>query len=489
VKLDEETKRAAGILLHPTSLPGPYGVGELGPEALEFLDFLEKSGQGIWQVLPLGPTDKTGSPYSAGSAFAGNPLLISTERLIEDNLLASDSVEWIPPGPVDYPAAVARKEKLLREAFERFEPGKAFREFRDEHEGWLGDWSLFAALKNEYGTVPWNLWDVGLATRESGALARARESLREEVSYHEFVQFRFFRDWEETRSAARSRGVEIMGDAPIFLAHDSADVWANQELFYLDDAGDPTVVAGVPPDYFSETGQHWGNPLYHWDRMSRDGYAWWTARMRMALSLFDTVRLDHFRGFEAYWEIPADEKTAKNGRWIKGPGKGLFDALRKSLGELPIIAEDLGDITPEVETLRDSLNLPGMKVLQFAFSDSDNAHLPHNFTGENWVAYTGTHDNDTTNGWWTAASTEERAFARCYLGKESIAAWDFIRLAYSSTARRAVVPMQDVLELDTEARMNTPGTASGNWSWRVEKEPLTLGLAERLRGLTETYGR
>jgi len=486
---EEKTPRAAGILLHPTSLPGAHGIGELGAEALRFVEFLETAGQKLWQVLPLGPTDAGGSPYSAGSAFAGNPLLISTERLVRDGLLEPGSVAPVESGPVDYPATTARKEDLLREAHGRSPDSKALREFREEHAGWLRDWALYAALKNQYGGEPWSRWDEGLARREPRSLARAHEELRGEVAYHEFVQYLFFRDWGTVKAAANAAGIEVMGDVPIFLAHDSADVWANQELFYLDEVGEPTVVAGVPPDYFSDTGQLWGNPLYRWGRMAADGYSWWVERMRMALSLCDVVRLDHFRGFEAYWEIKAGEMTAKNGRWVKGPGEKLFAALRKSLGELPIIAEDLGDISPDVEVLRDALDLPGMKVLQFAFSDPDNPHLPHNFAGEDWVAYTGTHDNDTTAGWWATASDEERAFARRYLGKEYASARDFVRLAYASTARRVIVPMQDLLESGSESRMNTPGTASGNWRWRMSETALTPELASRLRDLAHTYGR
>ena len=487
--MPQNAERTAGILLHPTSLPGPHGIGELGPEALRFVEFLQEAEQRLWQVLPLGPADAGGSPYSAGSAFAGNPLLISTDRLVRDGLLTRDAMKPVEIGPVDYPVVAARKDRLLREAFEHSKPNPALREFNEENEGWLRDWALYAALKVHYGGQPWTSWEDGVSRRSVRDLVRMERVLRKEVSYHEFVQFLFNRDWSEIKAAANAGDIEVVGDVPIFLAHDSADVWANQELFHLDDVGEPIVVAGVPPDYFSETGQLWGNPLYRWDRMSKDGYSWWVERMRMALKQCDLVRLDHFRGFEAYWEIPSGEKTAKNGRWTKGPGKDLFHALSRSLGELPIIAEDLGDISPKVEALRGSLNLPGMKVLQFAFSGPDNPHLPHNFAGEDWVAYTGTHDNDTTGGWWRGASTGERAFARRYLGREFASVWDFIRLAYASTARRAIVPMQDVLGLGSETRMNMPGTASGNWRWRVEESAFTPELALRLRDLTRTHGR
>ncbi len=486
---DGKTKRAAGILLHPTSLPGRFGIGELGHEALEFVRFLEKGGQKIWQVLPLGPAGGGNSPYSAVSAFAGNPLLVSTEKLAEEGLLDSDLQE-LPRGLVDYPAVTEIKMRRLREACTRSKPGDYFDEFRERHGHWLEDYALYAALKTKFDGAPWNQWETGLREREPEALARARRELAEEIRFHEYVQYRFFRDWEDVRKKAGAAGVEIVGDLPIFVSHDSADVWANQRLFQLDKRGEPTVVAGVPPDYFSETGQLWGNPLYDWGRMREEGYRWWVERIRMSLTLYDSVRIDHFRGFEAYWEIPAGEETAAGGRWVKGPGREVFDALAAELGELPIIAEDLGEITTGVEELRDTLNLPGMKVLQFAFSDPDNPHLPHNYAaGGNWVVYTGTHDNDTTAGWWAAAAAEERSFARGYLGEEYVTVRGLIRLAYSSTAARAITPMQDLLGLGTEARMNRPGAAEGNWRWRLEETELTDELADSLRDLAQTYGR
>ncbi|HEX2729652.1 MAG TPA: 4-alpha-glucanotransferase, partial [Rubrobacteraceae bacterium] len=342
------------------------------------------------------------------------------------------------------------------------------------------------------GEKPWNQWDKGLAHREPRALQRAEKELATEISYHQFVQYLFYGQWGEIKQAANEAGIEIIGDIPIFVSQDSADVWANQNLFYLDDAGEPTVVSGVPPDYFSETGQLWGNPLYRWDRMREDGYAWWVERITLALTQADAVRIDHFRGFEAYWEIEAGEETAKNGRWVEGPGEDLFKVLRKELGtggELPLIAEDLGDITPEVHELRKKVGLPGMKVLQFGFSHPENYFLPHNYDAENYVVYTGTHDNDTTPGWWNSASQDERALVRGYLGTEYFSVWDLIRLAHSSVARRAIVPMQDILQLGSEARMNTPGTATGNWGWRMDETSLTPQLATRLRRLTQTYGR
>ena len=476
--------------MHPTSLPGRFGGGELGREALEFVRFLEKAGQKIWQVLPLGPAGGGDSPYSAISAFAGNPLLVSTENLIGEKLLDPDLPKH-PTGPVDYPAVTKAKMSRLREAYARSKPSEEFDEFRERHSTWLDDYALYAALKTRLGDAPWNRWETGLRDREPEALARARRELADEIHFHEYVQYLFFRDWESVRKEANAAGVEVVGDLPIFVSHDSADVWANRRLFHLDTEGEPTVVAGVPPDYFSETGQLWGNPLYDWDKMREESYQWWVERIRMALTLYDTVRIDHFRGFEAYWEISSGEETAAGGRWVKGPGREVFDALADALGELPIIAEDLGEITAGVEELRDSLGLPGMKVLQFAFSGPDNPHLPHNYNqaSGNWVVYTGTHDNDTTAGWWASATQEERSFARRYLGKEYVTVPDLIRQAYSSAAARAIVPMQDLLGLGTETRMNTPGTAEGNWKWRLDGATLTDELAGRLRNLAETYGR
>ena len=493
-----DTSRSAGILLHPTSLPGPYGIGELGPEALRFVDFLKEAGQSLWQVLPLGPTGPEGSPYSAYSAFAGNPLLISTDRLIEDGLLEpGQAPKDVPPGPVDYASVDASKGKVLRLAFENAKAnekglGEGFEGFREREEGWLADYALYAALKEKFGGEPWVRWNREIAGREPAALKEARRGLSDDVLRHEFVQYLFYEHYGTVKRAANQAGIEVVGDLPIFVSHDSADVWANQSLFHLDDAGAPTVVAGVPPDYFSETGQLWGNPLYRWDVMHEEGYAWWVARMNQALTLYDATRIDHFRGFESYWEVPASAKTAKEGRWVEGPGLKLFRALRDAVGDedgLPLIAEDLGIITPAVEELRDAAGLPGMKVLQFAFSGPDNPYLPHGYRDANLVAYTGTHDNDTTAGWWASAPEEERRFARRYLGKEDVSVRDFVRLAHASVAARSIIPMQDALALGSEARMNTPGEASGNWSWRVGVQELTELLARGLREITELYNR
>src|SRR5215210_578956 len=484
--------RASGILLHPTSLPGRYGIGEFGDEALRFLDFLAASGQQLWQMLPLGPTGYGSSPYQPYSAFAGNPLLIATDRLVEEGLLDPALLEDLPPFPqdaVDYDAVTPFKQGLLRQAYARFRPGLDFDEFREREAGWLGDYALFMALKGRHDGAGWNEWEPDLAARQPDALARAREDLVDEVAFHQFVQYLFFSHYGAVRREAEARGIRLVGDLPIFVAFDSADVWAHPDLFYLDAANRPTVVAGVPPDYFSATGQLWGNPLYRWDVMARDGYAWWLARLRAALALCDLVRVDHFRGFEAYWEVPAGETTAANGRWVRGPGDRLFAAVRDELGGLPIIAEDLGLITKEVGALRDRFALPGMKVLQFAFSDPANPYLPHNYTG-NCVVYTGTHDNDTTRGWWESLSAKERAFARRYLGRDGEEiAWDLIRLAFGSVAALAVVPLQDLLDLGSAARMNTPGQEWGNWTWRFRAAALTDALGQRLRELTELYGR
>ena len=480
-------ERRAGILLHPTSLPSPYGIGELGREAFEFVEFLQNAGQRLWQVLPLNPADTGGSPYSSSSAFAGNPLLISTERLVSGGLLPA--VEKEPVGPVDYLTVNSRKPALLQRAYENAKLGRSFERFREENRGWLGDYALYLALKKHFGGRPWHKWDEELSSRKPEALEKARKSYADEVRFHEYVQYLFFEHWQDVKTAANEAGIEMIGDLPIFVAHDSADVWTDQELFHLDASGSPTVVAGVPPDYFSETGQLWGNPLYDWDALSASGYDWWVRRLRAALTLYDSVRIDHFRGFESYWEIPAGAPTAIDGRWVQGPGRDFFRAIEAAIENPSFIAEDLGDVGPEVEDLRRASGLPGMKVLQFAFSGPENGFLPHNYPDENWVVYTGTHDNDTTAGWWASATTSERTFARRYLGREYASVEDFVRAAYASVARRAVVPMQDHLSLGSEARMNTPGTPSGNWRWRLHPSELGFGLAERLHGLARLYGR
>ena len=498
-QIPDYLKRESGVLLHPTSLPGPHGIGDLGAEARRFVDFLQAARQGLWQVLPTGPTGHGNSPYASPSSTAGNPLLISLETLMKEGLLSGHDIQHAPALPAErvaYDAVIALKMPLLRRAWRAFESGATAHQraelesFCGENKGWLDDYALFAALKDAHGGAPWQQWEPDIAARRPRALQQWRLQLDDDVRFHRFVQFEFFRQWAVLKRYANERGVRIIGDIPIFVALDSADVWSRPELFHLDDRGNPTVVSGVPPDYFSKTGQRWGNPLYRWDVLAQEGYGWWIQRFRVALSQVDLVRIDHFRGFQAYWEVPARQKTAEHGRWVAGPGESFFRALEAVLGPLPVIAEDLGVITPEVEALRESLGYPGMKVLQFAFgSDARNPHLPHNFT-HNCVVYTGTHDNDTTVGWFASRSQKERAAVLRYLGRPpGEIHWEMVRLAFSSVATIAIVPLQDLLGLGTEARMNLPGKAEGNWEWRFTPDRLGTHLAERLRELAETYGR
>jgi 4-alpha-glucanotransferase len=503
-------ERRSGILLHPTSLPGPFGIGDLGHGAYDFVDFLEQTKQSIWQVLPLGPTGHGDSPYQSLSAFGGSPLLISPERLVEQGLLAREDLALAPPTPsgdVDYGQVKAFKRGILSKAFAAFKRSASrsdqqeLSDFCQEHAWWLEDYALYIALKQDHGGAPWTAWPRALARREAHALADAQGRLAESVDRARFAQHLFFSQWHALRLHARRHGVAFMGDVPLFVAHDSADVWARPELFELDDGGLPTAVAGVPPDYFSETGQCWGNPIYRWEVMSADGFGWWVRRLETLLGLVDSVRLDHFRGFESYWRIPGGEKTAVNGTWTQGPGAALFAVLRRALGELPFVAEDLGVITPEVAALRDGFGLPGMAILQFAFGTDGgpSTFLPHNWTRD-LVAYTGTHDNDTTLGWWTAgaagttqtadAARREREFAARYLptdGRE--VHWDFIRAALASVAQAVIIPLQDVLGLGSEARMNFPGRAEGNWRWRFRSAALTPEIRARLAEMTHTYVR
>lgn len=491
--------RASGILLHPTSLPAAHGIGDLGPEAYRFVDFLAHSRQSLWQVLPLNPTAAGNSPYAAPSAFAGNALLISLERLVDDGLLSPEepaAAPELPSGHVDYDQVRAFKMPLLRLAFERFKASRrwalraGFEAFCARQAAWLNDYALFQALKAAYDGAPWTAWDADLVARQPLALARCRAALADQVERQCFLQFVFFRQWSDLRSYAKNHNVRIMGDIPMFVAHDSVDVWANRALFQLDARGRPTVVSGVPPDYFSRTGQRWGNPLYRWDLLAETGYAWWINRFRATLGMVDVVRLDHFRGFQSYWEVPAGHGTAEHGRWVPGPGAALFEALEAALGPLPIVVEDLGLITPDVEDLRRRLGYPGMKVLQFAFGDdARNAYLPHNYQ-HHCVVYTATHDNTTTVGWFATTAGRGRANTRAYLGTSGRhVAWDLIRLALGSVADTAIVPLQDVLELSGDARMNFPGQAEGNWAWRYAPGQLKAEHAERLGELTAIYGR
>jgi 4-alpha-glucanotransferase len=497
-----EFTRSSGILLHPTSLPGPYGIGDLGPQAYRFIDFLADAGLRIWQVLPLGPTGYGDSPYQLFSAFAGNPLLISLERLN----FAAEPPDF-PADAVDYSRVIQFKMPLLRAAYERFAASgagrEAFEAFCAQNAAWLDDYALFMALKAAHGGEKiWSRWEPAIAAREPAAMAARRARLAQDIEALEYAQFAFFQQWNALHDYARQRGIQIMGDLPIYVAHDSADVWSHPELFQLDDHGDPAVVSGVPPDYFSATGQLWGNPIYRWDRMARTGFRWWIDRVRAALKLVDIVRLDHFRGLEAYWEVPGGETTAQNGRWVKGPGAPFFQALQEALGDLPIVAENLGVITPEVEAIRRQFGFPGMAVLQFAFGNDPQApdFKPHNYPRDR-VAYTGTHDNDTTVGWWSSAGAgdstrtagdirKERAFTRRYLATDGRQIhWVFIRTLMASVANTVLFPLQDVLGLGSEARMNTPAVASGNWRWRVRAEMLTPGIGERLKELVTIYDR
>ena len=491
--------RASGILLHPTSLPGRWGIGDLGEAAYRFVDALQAAGQQLWQVMPLGPTGYGDSPYQSFSAFAGNPLLISFDLLLGEGLLLSEDVADAPSLPdhaVDYGAVIPFKLGVLRRSFERFSTGsspelrQAFNDFLAQNHSWLNDYALFAALKQAHGGASWNTWDGPIARHEPEALVHWSRQLSSEVQFHSYLQFLFQRQWLDLKSYANQRGVRIIGDIPIFVAYDSADLWANPDLFWLDEDNNPLVVAGVPPDYFSATGQRWGNPLYRWPVLAKRGYSWWVERFRSTLVLYDIARIDHFRGFAGYWEVPAEEETAINGRWVAGPGRDLFDAVHRALGSLPIIAEDLGLITPDVIELRDGLGFPGMKVLQFAFGGrSDDPYLPHNYLPRS-VVYTGTHDNDTTRGWWNSLPDHERSRVQVYLGRDgSDISWDLIRLALMSVAELAIIPIQDVLDLDSSARMNTPGQAGGNWGWRMAPGALNHHIIQRLHQLTAVYGR
>lgn len=509
--------RSSGILLHPTSLPGPYGIGDLGPAAVEFCDFLAAAGQTLWQMLPLGPTGYGDSPYQCFSAFAGNPALISLDRLRQQELLDARDLESVPqfsPDEVEYERVNRFKSAALRRAFQkaenmRFRPpsaglsGSAFEQFKESEKSWLPEYALFRALKDRFGGIAWPKWDRELALRQPAALNRARKELAEQIAEQEFQQWVFFEQWNALKSYCHSKSIRMMGDLPIYVAHDSADVWAHPEYFHLDGNGDAEKVAGVPPDYFSATGQLWGNPIYRWEHMAADGYSWWIERFRGAFRTFDLLRVDHFRGFEAYWEVPGGESTAINGRWTKGPGAELFAAVEAKLGKLPILAENLGVITPEVEAIRERFGFPGMAILQFAFGTDPQGpdFRPHNYP-RNRVAYTGTHDNDTTVGWWTSTAgagsirseediRKERAFARAYLNLRNDEAvnWAFIRTLMASVADTVIFPLQDVLGAGTEARMNTPGTATGNWRWRFRGEQLTAEIAGRLRQMAQLYGR
>ena len=484
--------RSSGILLHTTSLPGPFGIGDFGPQSYAFVDFLADAGQHIWQVLPLAPTGYGESPYQSLSSFAGNPLLISPEKLVEHGYLSREDVAEhpdFPAGTVDFTRVIPYKFNLLRKAFQNFRPSPELDDFAHRNKLWLDDFARFMAIKNLNRGVAWTEW-------------KELEPSDEEVRMQKFWQMEFYRQWNELKNHCHARDIRILGDIPIYVAHDSADVWSNPDLFELGPDGRPTKVAGVPPDYFSATGQLWGNPIYRWDRMETTGYKWWIERFRATLEVVDIVRLDHFRGFEAYWEVPASEETAVNGRWVKGPGANLFEALEKSLGGLPIVAENLGVITPEVEALRHKFGFPGMSVLQFAFGTDPQAPTfrPHNYPRE-VVAYTGTHDNDTTLGWWQSTGIgdstrsakdiqRERAFTTAYLNADGEEInWAFIRTVMGSVADTVIIPMQDVLGLGSDARMNLPATTQGNWHWRFPDGAITPAMRDRLKQFAQLYDR
>ncbi len=503
--------RSSGVLLHPTSLPSSHGIGDFGPEAYHFVDFLHSAGQKLWQVLPLNPTGYGDSPFQCFSASAGNPLLISLENLAEQGLLSKADFQSAPKFPVeavDYGAVAIFKYPLLYKAAKNFFAGaigdrqREFDQFAQLHASWLNDFALFMAIKEEQNLREWTGWPDAIAAREHKEIRRKKEELAPVIEAQKFFQYVFFQQWQKLRAYGRERNIRIIGDVPIYVAHDSADVWANPEFFLLDQHGRPLKIAGVPPDYFSATGQCWGNPIYNWPLLKQTGFQWWVERLRSALHLYDFIRIDHFRGFEAYWEVPSDATTAVNGRWVKAPGAELFATLRKEFGGLPIIAENLGVITPEVEALRHEFGLPGMAILQFAFGNDPQAPTfkPHNYVHD-LVAYTGTHDNDTVVGWWTSSGKgdstrtaedviKEHDYARRYLGfTDEPVNWVLIRAILASVANTAIAPMQDILGLGSEARMNLPGVPSGYWKWRMKPGAATQAIATMLRELVKLYER
>ncbi|MGB7207324.1 MAG: 4-alpha-glucanotransferase [Pyrinomonadaceae bacterium] len=497
--------RASGILLHISSLPSALGIGDLGPKAFEFVDLLLKAKQKYWQILPLGQTGYGNSPYQCYSAYAGNIYLISLEKLVDEGFLASHDLGDAPQDTadrVDFDSAVGFKLPLLKKAFENFRQTSNekiiadFHSFCNTNGHWLEDYALFQALRSANDDAPWLEWDEPLKLRKPEALEKAKHELDDEIFAQKFYQFAFFRQWFALKSCANRKGILIIGDIPIYVAFDSSDVWCSQDQFKLNEDGTPAVVAGVPPDYFSKTGQLWGNPIYNWEKMRAEGFGWWIGRLRFNLSLFDIARLDHFIGFTRAWEVPGKDKTAEHGQWVSVPGHDLFSTFRHALGDLPLLAEDLGDLTPEVENLRDSFGLPGMRILQFAFGgDARNSHLPHNCV-QNALVYTGTHDNDTVVGWFKskkkvkkgADTSLEHCSKYMRIDPKEIH-WEFIRTALASVADIAIIPMQDLLGLDNKARMNVPATTDGNWSWRYTDGDLTDAIAVRLTELNELYGR
>ena len=494
--------RVSGILLHLTSLPSRFGIGDLGNEAYRFVDFLAQNCQRVWQILPIGPTMEGNSPYSSYSALAGSPLLISLEKLQEAGLLSDqdlNSLPEFPVGKVDYDLVIQSKFPLLKLACENFKTKDSptqqqFQEFCASQAYWLDDYALFMAVKQEHNGTHWNQWEEEIAERKPQALKEWTHRLSDTIYYHKFLQFQFFTQWKKLKGYANEHDISIFGDISFYVAHDSVDVWANPKIFCLDGEGKAELMAGVPPDYFSSTGQLWHNPVYDWEELEKTNFQWWIQRIKKTLDYVDLFRIDHFRGFQAFWAIPQGELTAENGKWIEAPGEAVFSLLDRELGHLPIVAEDLGTVTPKVEELRDRFNFPGMKILQFAFDakGGEPRFLPYNFDTRNCIVYTGTHDNDTTVGWFDKRSPQEQAKIIDYLGcicpTEDIN-WSLIGLAMSSIANCAIFPLQDLLGLGSEAKMNTPGANEGNWSWRYQNDALTSKLGDRLKHLTSTYGR
>ena len=494
--------RVSGILLHPTSLPSPFGIGDLGTGAYDFIDFLANADQQIWQVLPLSPTGYGNSPYLSYCALAGNPLLISPEKLLEDELLTPEDLADLPAYldyKVDYDLVITTKIPLLKKACDRFQSQatskqlESFQDFCDRHSDWLDDYALFMALKEHHQGQSWNQWEKDIATRQPEAIAKWTQKLENEIFFHKFMQYECCRQWQNLKQYANEKGIKIFGDIPIYVAHDSADVWAHPNIFCLDEeTGEAELMAGVPPDYFSATGQLWGNPVYNWEELEKTDFKWWIKRIESILEYVDIIRIDHFRGFESFWAVPQGETTAMKGKWLKAPGEAFFYLLKEDLGELPIVAEDLGVITPEVEALRDKFSFPGMKILHFAFdSDRANPFLPFNYVNRNCVVYTGTHDNNTTLGWFYERSPEDQSKVTDYLGclcPEGIH-WGLIRLAMGSVANAAIFPLQDILGYGADTKMNTPSKAEGNWEWRYRGDVLSEGLSAHLKYLTYLYGR
>jgi len=494
-------KRSSGILLHPTSLPGKFGIGSLGNESYQFVDFLAATGQKLWQTLPLGPTGYGDSPYQCFSAFAGNPLLISLEKLVDLNLLTAEDLkttEWFDEYKVDFGKVINFKYPKLRIAFTKFKNQKPealkkdYDAFCKKQNYWLKDYSLFMALKKHNNGHPWSEWEKDIKFRKPLAIKKYEKQLDDEIGFHKFIQFLFFKQWKDLKSYANSKKINIVGDVPIFVASDSSDAWANPGVFYFDKELRLTKVAGVPPDYFSKTGQLWGNPLYNWTKLKTTGFKWWIQRFEAIQEVVDIIRVDHFRGFAGYWAVPFGHKTAEKGKWEKALGRDMFTAVKKKLGDLPILAEDLGVITPDVEKLRDDFKFPGMKILEFGFDSKEgSSYAPHAYESSNCVVYTGTHDNDTALGWFKTAPEADKKYFLEYansLGHDI--SWDFIRLAFASVAVIALVPMQDVLSLGSEGRMNTPGTGGGtNWQWRYKPEQITHEVYQKLKDCTRVYRR